>query len=91
MITKDTIIMRNHNILHSQIDGEVVMLSPDMKEYMGMNETGSVIWAKLENEIAVNDIIEQLKEEFADENIQLEKDVFEYINELLNNNLIKIK
>jgi len=90
MIDLNTTIVRNNEIMHSKIDEEVVMLSPDMKDYLGMNITGSEIWDLLEKPVTVGKIIEQLLQQYDIDSETCKNETIEYVNNLINNRIIKI-
>ena len=43
-IQLDSIIVRNVELLDSEIDGEIVMMNIESGKYFGMNKVGSEIW-----------------------------------------------
>jgi hypothetical protein len=60
----DSLIHRDPEIVHSAIDGEVVMMSMDQGEYFGLNEVGSRIWSLLERPIRLGELCRLLAESF---------------------------
>jgi len=90
-ITLDTVVVRNKDIIFSEVDGEVVLLSPDMKEYLGMNETGSRIWEMMGKNIPINAILNEVKKEFELDDLIYENQIIEFVNELIYHELVEIK
>jgi NMD protein affecting ribosome stability and mRNA decay len=65
-LCKETIVRRNErNFLVSRIGEEVVLMDIHNGQYIGLNAVGSVIWEKLEQPIAIHEIVHALTEEFA--------------------------
>lgn len=89
-ISEHTRVKRIDKILQSEIDGEVIMLLPDMNEYMGMNNTGSAIWKLLKDEISVEDIVRELLIEFEIDKDTCRNEVINYLKILLGKGLIEI-
>ena len=89
-INEQTTVKRNDKVLHSKIDGEVVMLLPEMNAYMGMNLTGSAIWELLKEKINVDTIVRELINEFEIDRETCKKEVISYLNILLEKGLIEI-
>ena len=47
------LVRRNPEIVHSDMDGETVMMSVSEGNYYGLNGVGSQIWELLEQEMSV--------------------------------------
>lgn len=59
-IDKNTIIMRRSNMVFSDIENEIVMMSLDNGEYYGLNRTASEIWNIIEQPLSISDICNKL-------------------------------
>lgn len=60
-ITSDTIVVRNDKkFITSPIGDEIVMMSMESGNYIGINEVGAVIWNKLEKPATIKEVIEYL-------------------------------
>lgn len=90
-IKLSSIIVRNPKMIASDMDGETVMMSVESAEYYGLNKIGSRIWELLENKIKLEEMVSQLISEFDVEKKQCEKDTIDFLEELLQKNLIIIK
>ncbi|WP_294155370.1 lasso peptide biosynthesis PqqD family chaperone [uncultured Clostridium sp.] len=66
----NSVIIRNGNVDDTDIDGEKVMMNIERGQYYSMNEPAGVIWDMAEKEIAVEDIVNKLLEEY-----EVEKDI----------------
>lgn len=60
-ITPDTIVVRNDKkYITSPIGDEIVMMSMESGNYIGINEVGAVIWNKLEQPMTIKEVINYL-------------------------------
>lgn len=60
-ITPDTIVVRNDKkFITSPIGDEIVMMSMESGNYIGINEVGAVIWNKLEQPMTIKEVINYL-------------------------------
>jgi hypothetical protein len=90
MITEETIISRSREVVASDIDGEVVMMSIEKGKYYGMDLIASRIWELMEKPIKIADLIGLLLEEYEVTPEDCEKDVLALLNDLLAEKLIEI-
>jgi hypothetical protein len=75
-------LMRRNDLVWREIDGEVVILSPDNKYMHTFNEIGSRIWALMDGERDINTIADIIAEEYGEKNDIVKKDLAEYIKQL---------
>lgn len=85
----NSVIIRNENIDDTDIDGEKVMMNIDRGQYYSMNEVAGMIWDMAEKEIAVEDIVNKLLDEY-----EVEKDTciistLSFLERLYHEGLIK--
>ena len=60
-ITPDTVVVRNDKkFITSPIGDEIVMMSMESGNYIGINEVGAVIWNKLEQPTAIKEVVNYL-------------------------------
>jgi hypothetical protein len=90
VITAETIISRRRDIVASDIDGEVVMMSIEKGNYYGLDLIASRIWELTEKPLKVTDLIGILTEEYEVTREDCEKDVLAFFNDLLSEKLIEI-
>jgi hypothetical protein len=90
MITAETIISRSREVVSSDIDGEVVMMSIEQGNYYGMDPIASRIWELVGDKIKVADLIGILTAEYQVTGRECENDVLAFLNELLSEKLIEI-
>ena len=90
-INLKTTIKRNPEMVTSNIDGEIVMMSIDHGEYYGLDEIGSRIWELLENPMTIEHLIDILVEEFEVNKETCTSDTLEFLNDLAQKNIISSK
>ena len=89
-ITLDTYIKRNNEVFASQIDDEVVMMNIQSGKYYGMDTIGSRIWELINEKIQVQQVVDQLLEEYDVSQEQCKNDVLEFLKELNENKLVEV-
>ena len=87
----NSVIVRSSELVSSDIDGEVVMMSIENGKYYGLDKVGSRIWEVLENPLSVSELIDQLLVEFEVERETCEKDVMYFLQKLDDDNMLEIK
>lgn len=90
MINKNTIIKKNEDMVSADLNGMIVMMSIDNGEYYGLNEVATVIWDRIEKSLSVEELVEELMEEFNVSQEQCEVDVIGFLEKLHEKNLIFI-
>jgi hypothetical protein len=89
-ITNKTKLVRNNELLTSNLDGEVVLLSIDNAEYYGLGETGTFIWQQLESPLTFEQLTENLLAHFEVEREQCMEDTLPFLQELVKKKVIFI-
>jgi hypothetical protein len=82
--------IQNKKIIQSKIGEEVVMMDMDSGFYFSLNSVASAIWSKLENQITLADLVEELINIYAIERTVCEKDTQELLEQFLEKNIIRI-
>ena len=90
-INNNDILCRNSNILSSDMDGETVMMSVENSEYYSLSKVGTKIYDILLTEMTFSNLIDILTKEYDVARDICEKDTKEFIIDLINKNIIKIK
>lgn len=73
---------RNKDLLTSNLDEELVMLSIQTGKYYGINSVGRRIWELLVLPVSVPQICDQLLKEYEVSRQQCEQEVLAFLNEL---------
>lgn len=80
--------IRRQDIVTSEMDRDLVMLSIDNGKYYGMNDVGRHVWYLLKEQTRVGDICRRLRTEFEVDPNQCEKEVIIFLQNLLEENLV---
>jgi hypothetical protein len=90
-ITLDTLVRRNDDVFSGVVDNETVAMNVQNGKYYHLNETGSRIFALLEEPRSVQALCVELRSQFqADEEI-LHRDVITFLGEMADMGLIEIE
>lgn len=81
-------VVRNDEIIYSDMGEETVMMSIEKGEYYGLDPVGRRIWEMVEKPVRVNDICGTLLGEFDVTPEQCEQDVLAFLNKLLEKDII---
>ena len=82
-ISPDTLVKRNPELVHSDMDGETVMMSIEQSEYYGLDSVGTRIWNLIEEEMSVSDICTSLVSEYEVEKQQCQQDVIHFLQDMI--------
>lgn len=83
-------IKRADDLVSCDLDGETALMSVENGKYYSLDPIGSRIWVLLEQARPVSDLCALLLGEFEVEPSQCEEDVLAFLNELAQDNLIKV-
>ena len=89
-ISLDTVVAQTEGIFSSELDGETVLMSLTQAAYFGLDSTGQVIWNMIAEPSRVGDLCDQLAADYNVDRATIEVDVFDFLNELNKEGLIRI-
>ncbi len=87
-LTLSTIIVKNKELLETSIDDETILLSILNSKYYGMDPVASRIWSILQDPISIKEIIVTLLDEFDVSEDECEKDVLEFLKNLVEEKML---
>lgn len=91
-LTSDSKISLSQEILFQKLISEGAIMHLEIEEYFTVNEIGSIIIALLEAKSeSVQEICSRVIEEYEVEPNQLEQDVLNYLQELVDLDIIKVQ
>lgn len=90
MIALNTTLCRTSNAASRDIAGEAIILSAKDSMLHSLNELGTAIWNLLEKPRKVEEIVTALLEEYDVERAELEKDLVEFLTELVEKKLVQV-
>lgn len=89
MTNHKTIIKRNTQLISRHNDNMIIILNPTLGKLFKFNQTATSIWRFLWRGRKIEEIIKRIKEEFDVSFQTAEKDTMEFIEEALNNKLLR--
>jgi hypothetical protein len=90
-IQLETMVQRNNELLASSIGDEVVMMSIENSAYYGLDPIGSKIWEMITEPRQVSDLCEQLMEQFEVSEQECQRDVLNFLNQMLEENMLVVE
>lgn len=90
-ITLATQIRRADEVVEAEIDGQVVMMSIEQGDYYGLDETGSRIWALLQDAMDVKTLCHKLMAEYEVEESQCLDDVRLFLADMAKHNIVTLQ
>lgn len=87
-LNRTTILVRNPDLISTNMDGDTVMMSIERGEYFGLGGIGGFVWDLLETPISVEALIQAVCNEYEVEEAKCESDILHFADLLLKNNTI---
>jgi hypothetical protein len=91
ILDPEQLVKRSSDIIASEVDGEMVMMSINQGKYFGLDSIGGDIWKMLESPMKVSDICDRLMKQYKVDEPTCERDVFEFLDQLIEQELINIQ
>jgi len=85
-----TIIVRSQEVLFSEVDSELVLMSVDQGFYFGLDAIGRDIWTRLEKPVRVADLCTALADDYQGDPAVIEQDVMDLLHRLAGRKLISV-
>ncbi len=89
MIDLDSLVIASKEPVFSHVGDEVVLLNPKNGNYYGLNPLGARIWTLVQEPIRIRQILATILAEYEVEPQQCERDLFEILNQLVEQSLIE--
>lgn len=89
-INSESRISRNPDIIHTDMDGETVMMSIEQGEYYGLDKVATQVWDLLESEMSVSEICDKLCEKYEVEAEQCMADTLPFLNDMAEHKVINV-
>ncbi len=93
-VNLDIIYAPSEDVVAREIEGELIIvplatgIGEDEDDLFTMNQTGKEIWNRLNGENRLQDVVEELSTEFAAPAREIEKDVVEFVRELMKRKML---
>jgi hypothetical protein len=88
-LTLDTRIVRLPDLIASEMDGDLVMMSIERGEYYGISGVGTRIWELVEQPASLAQIASTIHAEFDIDAPSCERDVLQFVGEMLTRGVVK--
>lgn len=88
--TKESIIERSKEVIASEVENELVMMSLENGKYYGIDSIGGDIWKMVETPKTFGKICEELMKTYAVDESTCEQDVIAFLNQLKEQSLITV-
>ncbi|MGJ3196260.1 lasso peptide biosynthesis PqqD family chaperone [Peribacillus frigoritolerans] len=90
-VTKNHLFSQSPGNIVSDMDGEKVMLSVQKGKYYNLGELGGEIWDLMKEPVTIQELVAALQSQYDVEQTKCEKQVTDFINQLLEQGLVKIE
>lgn len=90
MLNVDSVVVRNPDVMFSDLDNEVVLMNLETGSYYSLNPVGSEIWKLVESEVAIKVLIDSLMDIFNVERAVCESNVLTYLTKLKTIDVVNI-
>ena len=83
-------VVRHPDLVFAHMGDEVVMMSQDQGDYLGLNAVASLIWEMAESPRLVSEICTELQQHFQVAPERCEQDVLIFMQQMLEKNLVQL-
>jgi len=88
-LTMNSVVKRRPEIVHSDMDGEIVMMSIEQGEYYGIDAIGAEIWTMLEEARSIREICASLCERYDVDESVCQQDVMRFLEQMVERKIIE--
>lgn len=81
---------RSPDLISTEMDGEVVMMSIEKGSYFGLEGVGGAIWERMAGPVTLDEIVAALLADFEIEESQCRADTEAFVDELVGNGLVVV-
>jgi len=81
-------LTRSSNIIATEVDGEMVLMSIEDGKYYGLDPIGSEIWRRLEEPKSADALTAELKDHFEGDPYAIERETLDFLDKLADNGLV---
>jgi len=77
-------------VFAQEVDGEMVLLDMESENYFGLDEVGTAIWQAMQEHGNLQEVVDDLLNQYDVEAEVLEKDLEDFVGKLLESGLVKV-
>jgi len=85
----DDFVIQRKDVVCRFLDNNAILLSPESRHPIRLNEVGKKIWELMEHRISVDDLIDDVHEFYQMDKDVISADTIDFLSDLLRRNLIK--
>lgn len=89
-LSLDTVVTQAKELVTSELDGEVVMMSVELGKYFALNDVGSQIWPLIATPRSIRAVCDHLLPQFDVERAQGEREVLAFFEAMLEKRVITV-
>ena len=82
--------VRSPDVIASEVDGELVLISIEDGRYYGLDPVGSEIWRQLEAPRSLGALIEALQAHFEGDAATVERETIAFVDQLAAQSLVRV-
>ena len=96
-VTMDTICVPSEDVVAREIEGDMIIvplvsgIGDADDELYTLNETGQVIWQKLDGNLTLGQVAKAISEEYSSPEGEIEKDVLGFAAEMVKRGMLALK
>jgi Coenzyme PQQ synthesis protein D (PqqD) len=89
-ITEATLISRSPAVLAAEVDGEIVMMSIEQGRYFGLDDIGSDIWKRIEQQCSFAALIDALVADYDSDRGTIVSDVTALLRQMAEQDVVRL-
>ena len=89
-LTFSSRVVRNSDLISTDMDGETVMMSVEKGKYFGLSGVGPFLWENMEEPVELDILRQRVFDNFDIDDETSRTDVLEFVGRLLEDELVKI-
>lgn len=78
-------------VFSQEVDGEMVLLDMNSESYFGLDETGSAIWQAMQKTGSLQEVYEEMLEQYEVDAEILEQDILNFVEKLIESGLVMVR
>ena len=83
-------VIREPNTVSRTVDGEAIVITPENRTIHVLNNVGTKIWELVKEKKKIEDIVEQIRQEFKMDQGLVRKDVLEFVEKLHKKQMLEV-
>ncbi|MBF0333255.1 MAG: PqqD family protein [Alphaproteobacteria bacterium] len=89
-MNSQTRVCRRGDVLSAEVNGEIVLMSVDQGQYIGLDEIASDLWTRIERPLTLEALVAQLADAYDGDPAVIERDVGALLTEMAANGLVDL-